>query len=145
LDLNKLFNNAFKYKTILFDYISREDTVAAYKASNLFLFPSNIECSPIVLFECAAASLPFLSTDVGNSIEIAAWTKGGKILPTTKDGKGNSYANIDKSAQILNEIYANKIELEQMAKNSHDIWLKKYTWEAITKQYELLYLDLLKK
>ena len=145
LYLSKLFNKVFKSKTILFDYISREDTVAAYKASNLFLFPSNIECSPIVLFECAAASLPFLSTDVGNSIEIAEWTKGGKILPTSKDEKGNSYADIEKSAQILNEIYANKIELEQMAKNSHDIWLKKYTWEAITKQYELLYIDLLKK
>ena len=132
-------------KKIIVTELNRQETIDAYKTADLFLFPSNIECSPIVLFECAAASLPFLSTDVGNSIEIAEWTKGGKILPTSKDEKGNSYADIEKSAQILNEIYANKIELEQMAKNSHDIWLKKYTWEAITKQYELLYIDLLKK
>ena len=145
LYFNKIFNKYFKKKTIIFEYISREDTVVAYKQANLFLFPSNVECSPIVLFECAASKLPFLSTDVGNAIEIAQWTQGGKILPTIKDSEGYSHADIEKSVDVLNALYANKSEREQMAINSFNIWQKKYTWEAIAKQYEIMYLELLNK
>lgn len=100
---------------IIFTFLSREDTVAAYKQSNLFLFPSNIECSPIVLFECAASKLPFLSTDVGNSIEIATWTKGGEIMPTIKTDDGFSKVNINEGAKMLNELYNNEFKRNKMA------------------------------
>jgi glycosyltransferase involved in cell wall biosynthesis len=111
----------------------------------LFLFPSNIECSPIVLFECAAASLPFLTNDVGNSVEIASWTKGGEILPTTIDNAGYSYATIDESAKQLDELLNNKTKLKLMGLKAHEIWKKKYSWEKITEQYEKLYTSLLDK
>lgn len=139
--LSKLKGN----KKIICTYLSRPHTVAAYKQSDLFLFPSNIECSPIVLFECAAASLPFLATDVGNSIEISEWTKGGMILPTRKDSQGMSHAIIEEGVKVLNELYTNKAKRKQMASTSHEIWAKKYSWEKITEQYEHLYLQLLKK
>ena len=63
-------------------------TVNAFKQANLFLFPSLIECSPIVLFEAMASSTPFLVSDVGNSKEIVKWTGGGELLPTTVDRYG---------------------------------------------------------
>ncbi|MCW3076083.1 MAG: glycosyl transferase group 1 [Bacteroidetes bacterium] len=132
-------------KRIIFKYLPREFTVAAYKQANLFLFPSNIECSPIVLFECAAARLPFLSTDVGNSKEIAEWTKGGEILPTQKDDKGFSHVQIKEGVRMLNELYENQTKRDNMGKQSFEIWKQKYSWEAIAKEYEKLYLDLLSK
>ncbi|HWY37015.1 MAG TPA: glycosyltransferase family 4 protein, partial [Bacteroidia bacterium] len=64
----------FSSKKITLTAANRETTVAAYKQANLFLFPSNIECSPIVLFEAMAAKTPFLVTNVGNSSEIAEWS-----------------------------------------------------------------------
>ncbi|MFO0323141.1 MAG: glycosyltransferase family 4 protein [Bacteroidota bacterium] len=131
-------------KQIIFNYLSREQTVAAYKQSNLFLFPSIIECSPIVLFECAAAKLPFLATDVGNSIEIAQWTKGGEIMPTTKNNEGFSHVIINKGVQKLNELYDDKNKRDKMANESHLIWKEKFSWEIITKQYETLYFNLIK-
>ncbi|MCE3259889.1 MAG: hypothetical protein K0S12_1530 [Bacteroidetes bacterium] len=130
-------------KKVIFNYYPRDFTVAAYKQSNLFLFPSNIECSPIVLFECAAAKLPFLATDVGNSVEIAQWTKGGEILPTTKDESGFSHVKIQEGVKMLNGIYEDRDKRERMARESHEIWKQKYSWEVITKEYEALYKKLL--
>lgn len=137
-------NKIFGRKKIIFNYFSREFTVAAYKEADLFLFPSNVECSPIVLFECAASKLPFLATDVGNSIEIAAWTKGGIIMDTTKDSGGFSHVVITDAVKKLNELYLNKSQREKMANESFEIWKQKYSWENITKEYEQLYMQLLK-
>ena len=69
-------------KRLIVASLSRAETVAAYKSADLFLFTSNIECSPIVLFECMASKTPFLSADVGNSSEIIEWSKSGLLLPT---------------------------------------------------------------
>ena len=139
--INKLTGN----KKIIFNYLPRHLTVASYKQADLFLFPSNIECSPIVLFECAAAQLPFLSSDAGNSIEITKWTKGGEIMPTIKDENGFSHVIINEGVKMLNELYENKTKRKKMAEESFAIWKEKYSWEVITKEYEKLYLTLLKQ
>jgi L-malate glycosyltransferase len=135
-------NKLTRRKKIIFDSYSREFTVAAYRQADIFLFPSNIECSPIVLFECAAARLPFLSTDVGNTVEIAEWTKGGMILPTQKSKDGFSHADIKGSVKMLNELYANAELRKNMAETAHLIWKEKFSWEKIALQYEKIYQQL---
>ena len=136
---NKLFGS----KRIIFNAFSREFTVAAYKQANLFLFPSNIECSPIVLFESAAAKLPFLSSDAGNSKEISEWTGGGEIIPTNKDHSGYSHVDIKSGVRMLNEMYENESKRKQMANTAFINWQQKFSWEVITLEYEKLYLALL--
>ena len=137
--MSKLFSS----KRVIFKSLPRNTTVAAYKQANLFLFPSNVECSPIVLFECAAAKLPFLSSDAGNSIEIVQWTKGGEIMPTKKNKEGLCFVKINDGVKMLNEMYANEFKRKKMAETSHEIWKQKYSWEVITKQYEKLYFNLI--
>ncbi len=144
LYIHNFLNKLLGRKKVIFKNMARDFTVAAYKQADLFLFPSNIECSPIVLFECAAAKLPFLSTDVGNSAEIAKWTKGGMILPTLKDKQMFSYVKINEAVKILNEIHVNVAKRKQMSEESFTIWKEKFSWEVIAKQYEKLYLNLLK-
>ncbi len=80
---NYIINN----KKLLIKSLSRDETIMAYKEADLFLFPSNLECSPIVLFECMASKTPFITTDVGNAQEIIKWSDGGILLPTIKDAK----------------------------------------------------------
>jgi glycosyltransferase involved in cell wall biosynthesis len=46
--------------------IPREDTVAAFKCSDLFLQTSQKEVAPLVILESRAAGLPWISMDVGN-------------------------------------------------------------------------------
>lgn len=129
-------------KRIIFNQFSRLFTVAAYKQADLFLFPSNVECSPIVLFECAASKLPFLATDVGNSKEITDWTRGGEILPTEKDAQGYSHAQIEGSVAMLNALYHDQARRERMGAHAHAVWRREYTWEVIAEKYERMYYNL---
>jgi glycosyltransferase involved in cell wall biosynthesis len=126
-------------KRIILAQLSREQTVMAYQAADLFLFPSNIECSPIVLFECMASKTPFLTTDVGNAKEIIKWSGAGKLLPTEKDAMGYSHAKIDESAVLLADVYMNSSMRYEMAEAGFSAWRKDFTWEDIARRYEDVY------
>jgi len=144
-NFNRSITSKLKKQKIIVKDIVRKDTVDLLKTSDLFLFPSNIEASPIVLFEACAAKTPFLVTDVGNSKEIIKWTSGGKLLPTYKDDEGYSHAKINESAAELQKIYNNPGLREQMATNGYKAWKSKYSWEKITEQYLKLYKRVSKK
>ncbi len=139
--LSKMFSS----KKILMPAVNRAQTVAAYKEADLFLFPSQIECSPIVLFEAMAASTPFLVTDVGNSMEIVKWSQGGKVLPTRIDEERNSNPEIKGSVEMLDHLYANAAERKKLAEQGHKSWKERFTWDKIAHQYETLYKELLNK
>ena len=133
----------FSSKKIIYTYIPRDETVAAYLAADLFLFPSFIECSPIVLFEAMASQTPFLVTDVGNSSEIVRWSNGGLVLPTVIDEQGMSHAKISESVEMLNDLCKQREKLKHLADAGFEAWQKNYTWEIISKKYESLYENLL--
>ncbi len=123
--------------------LSRQEIVSAYKQADVFLFPSNIECSPIVLFEAMASKTPFLTTDVGNAKEIIKWSNSGILLPTLVNKYGNSKAKIEESVDILEHIYNSPLKRQQMAQYGFLTWKKKFTWKKITREYEKMYLKLL--
>jgi glycosyltransferase involved in cell wall biosynthesis len=138
-----IYNKLLGKRKVIFRYFPREFTVAAYRQSDIFLFPSNIECSPIVLFECAAAGLPFLATDVGNAKEIAQWTGGGLIVPTSKDREGFSHPDIKEAARLLRRMWSNKDVRKEMGAAAFDAWRGKYSWEKVALEYEAMYRSLL--
>ncbi len=140
-----LLNRWFGNNRIIINQFSREFTVAAYKAADVFLFPSNIECSPIVLFESAAAGLPFLTTDVGNAKEIVSWTGGGELMRTAIDKKGFSHVSVNDGVKMLRELLQNSEKRKQLSERGFKSWRDKFTWAQITKEYERLYSELLSK
>lgn len=131
-------------KNILIKDLTREQTITAFKAADIFLFTSRIECSPIVLFESIASKTPFLTVDVGNAKEIIKWTKGGRLLPTHINRFGYSRAKVSPSAKILEDCYRNQVQLSLMGKRGYRAWLKNFTWQVIAKEYEKVYQSLLK-
>jgi glycosyltransferase involved in cell wall biosynthesis len=130
-------------KKMIAGLFDRTFTVNAFRQADLFVFPSNIECSPIVLFECAAAGLPFLSSDTGNAREIAEWTKGGLIFPTEYNERGFGFIKMNEAEKMMSELVSNDALREEMGKKSHEIWKEKFTWEKIADTYEEIYLNLL--
>jgi glycosyltransferase involved in cell wall biosynthesis len=125
--------------------LDREATVSAFKQADLLLFPSWIECSPLVLFEAAAAGTPFLVTDVGNSQEIIRWTGGGRILPGTRrtDRVGAMVADVPAGARLLDEVWSDRDARKRMGESARASWRRHFTWEHIADRYERLYLALL--
>jgi glycosyltransferase involved in cell wall biosynthesis len=147
--IKKIFFNAWPKrkvdrKRLLITSLSRQETVAAYHGADLFLFPSNIECSPLVLFESLASKTPFLSTDVGNAAEIVGWSNGGVILPTRIDRKRYSRAEIEPAAKILAQLAVDSDRRTSLVDNGFKVWQERFTWEKITKEYESLYDGLVK-
>ncbi|MCC6600856.1 MAG: glycosyltransferase family 4 protein, partial [Crocinitomicaceae bacterium] len=96
-------------KRIICTSLSRKETVDIFREADLFIFPSMIECSPIVLFESMAAKTPFFVTDVGNAAEIVSWSGGGWIMPTRIDQQGFSHPVIRDAVIMLQQIAGDKI------------------------------------
>jgi glycosyltransferase involved in cell wall biosynthesis len=119
----------------------REDVVAAYHAADLFLFGSNIECSPIVLFEAMASRTPFISSACGNAEEIATWSGSGTIIPTRHDEKGFATASLSDMARAVERMLADPSERERQAEAGYRAWRRDFTWETIAEQYERVYLN----
>lgn len=132
-------------KNIIVTPLSRDETIAAYKQADLFLFPSNIECSPIVLFECMASKTPFLTTDVGNASEIIEGTGAGEILPTIKFKSGYCTAEINSSAKMLQNLFDDFDLRQRMETSGYQAWKNKFTWDKISKRYEEVYEKILEK
>ncbi len=68
--------------------LPRDDVVAAFKASDVFLQTSKKEVAPIVILECRAAKLPYVSMKVGNIMD----NPGG--IPV-------SYQKVDKKGYVI--------------------------------------------
>lgn len=141
---NRSIFRIFDRKRLLITTLSREDTVDLYKSADIFIFPSNIECSPIVLFESCASKTPFIVSDVGNSKEIVEWTNGGLLIPTRIDKRGLSHIKIKDGVKILEKLYFDEDLRQNLASNGYKSWLNNFTWEDISKKYETLYLNLLR-
>ncbi|MBU1180028.1 glycosyltransferase family 4 protein [Patescibacteria group bacterium] len=177
--LAKAHNNSKVFKkenkNIIIKQLTRVEIIAAYREADLFLFPSNIEGgASIVLFECMAAPLPFLTTDVGSAKEIILQGGGGMLLPTEKDvppedrvrdkfkygikkvfelfdigtfhsNRGFVRAEVAGSAIILEKLCRDKKQREKLGSAGHQAWIEKFTWEKIAEQYENLYDELLEQ
>jgi glycosyltransferase involved in cell wall biosynthesis len=117
----------------------RTDVVAAYHAADLFLFGSNIECSPIVLFEAMASRTPFVSSAVGNAEEIANWGGGGLILPTYRRADGDVRVRASDMARALEDLLSNAPKRKALSEAGYQAWKQRFTWEGIAGQYERIY------
>lgn len=120
----------------------RVDVVASYHAADLFIFGSNIECSPLVLFEAMASKTPFITTACGNAEEIVNWGHGGVVVPTKQHPDDSVEADPDVMARHIEDIIANPTERRRLAESGYKAWQEQFTWEKIAIQYEQLYKGL---
>jgi len=130
--------NPAKKLLIVSDY-PRHELVQAYMAADLFVFASNIEYSPLVLFESVAAGTPFLSVPVGNAEEIARWTGGGIICHAQKDERGYTRADPKELAREIAKAIEDPATLATLGQSGRAAWNKHYTWDAIATQYEAVF------
>jgi glycosyltransferase involved in cell wall biosynthesis len=130
-------------KRVLLLDIPRRDVVAAFWAADLFIFPSNIEYSPLVLFEAMASKTPFIASDCGNTKEIVKWSNGGIVLPSFAIGNGYIDVKIKDLINSIEELISNPAKRESMAINGFNSWINNFTWEIIASKYENLYINLI--
>ena len=132
----KKANRQFPLKQALLLDLPRDELVQAYKNANLFVLASNIEYSPLVLFESAAAGTPFLSVPVGNAEEIAEWTGCGIICPGNVDSKGYTRVSPKVLAAHMKDAMDSPDLLKELGERGYRRWKEKYSWAKIVADYE---------
>lgn len=140
--IGEAINESQPDKLVLVTDLPRKELTQAFIAADLFVFASNIEYSPLVLFETAAAGTPFLSVDVGNAAEIAQWTGAGVMCPSSVDAKG--YTRVDESvlAKSMVELMTNNELLNVLGVAGKKNWSARFSWGKIADQYEQLFFQL---
>lgn len=133
-------NKNTKHKKILFQNLEREKLISLFSEVDLFLFASHIEYSPLVIFECLASSLPFLSVPVGNVEEIVSWSGGGIICPTKKTVEGFSRVDYRVFAAMIKTLSLDEPLRKKLSTNGRLAWEQKFTWKVIVDQIEKLVL-----
>jgi glycosyltransferase involved in cell wall biosynthesis len=125
--------------------LPRTEVIQAYLNSNLFVFASHVEYSPLVLFEAAAAGLPFLTVPVGNSAEIAEWTGGGVVCPAPRDEHGYTLVDPAVLAENIRSLAADPEKLAALGQAGRRAWSARFTWDKIVDKYEAIFTDLVGK
>jgi glycosyltransferase involved in cell wall biosynthesis len=121
----------------------RPDVVSAYHAADLFIFGSNIECSPLVLFEAMASKTPFITVACGNAEEIVSWGHGGIVIPTISRPNGRVDADPKLLASAIEDLMNDPGRRQELAESGYKAWKDQFTWEKIAQEYERIYKTLL--
>lgn len=123
-------------RRVLIVDLPRPELIQCYFSADLFVFASRIEYSPLVLFEAAAAGLPFLTTPVGNAREIAEWTGAGLVCPATVDERGYTFVDTTALAEEIDRLIEDDYTRRTMGQTGRDAWQRKFTWRSIVANYE---------
>lgn len=138
-------NNSRKFldkRVVMIDGTDRGQVRQLLKSADIFLFFSNIECSPLVLFEAAAAGVPFIASDAGNNAEIARWTGSGIIAKSHSRPNGRVSVDFKDAIWQITRLAMDKKRRQAMGDAGHEAWRQDYTWEALTRRYLDLYQSL---
>jgi L-malate glycosyltransferase len=130
---------SFGRKRVLVLDPPRADVVAAMQAADLFVFGSNVECSPIVLFEAMAARTPFVTVGCGNAEEIIQWSSGGVLVPSRVDTSGMVRGEVADMARGIEELIRDPGRRQRLAQAGYRAWRQRFSWETVAGMYEELY------
>lgn len=128
-------------RRVLIMDLDRERTVSALRQADLFLFPSAIECSPLVLFESMASGVPFLASNAGNSSEIVTWSQAGRTLSSVRQAGGWERVDVVASAGDLDRMLLDRAAMRAMGQAGQAAWKARFTWGTIAQDYLKVYRD----
>ncbi len=130
--------NNDKKKDVIFSDLSRDSLIQLYFDADLFLFASHIEYSPLVIFECLASGLPFISIPVGNIEEIVNVSNGGIICEGKRTKDHRSYVDPKILSLEISRLSKNKKLLTQLGTNGRKAWENHFTWKIVAEKIENL-------
>lgn len=125
-------------KKVLIVDLPRDELIKLYNAANLFVFASHVEYSPLVLFEAAASSTPFIASDAGNSREIAAWTEAGIVIGR-REGRGRA-CEVSEIRKAIESMLTEPGLAARGTAGRVAILSQGFTWDRIVDKY----IDVLK-
>jgi len=114
--------------------IPRSHVVQSYFASDVFIFPSQQECGPIVLLEAMAAKRPWIALNVGHVADL----KGGFCVDSALGPR--EMKKFDASVSLafekhIDELLSDKSLADSLGKDGYQNVLADYNWNEIREKY----------
>ena len=128
--------NKQKNKFVKIVNYNRAELISLYQASDIFLFASKIEYSPLVIFEAMASQNAIISHDVGNVKEILEETKSGVLVKCEKNEESLSIINTHDFTQKIEFLINNPEIIKKLSNQGRLHFSKKYNWRTIFKSYK---------
>lgn len=124
------FNSILNKRIKILNDVPREWVVSAFLEADLFLFGSKVECAPLVMYECFASKIPFITKPAGNVLdhEEMLWVVN----------------NPDEMFKQINNFLKNPTLYHHKSQKAFEEFEIYYDWEKITDIYENTYLSILK-
>lgn len=132
--------NKALYSSSSLKNISRAETIQAFFESDVFAFPSQTEVSPLVILECMAASLPYVSLNVGNVPSLA----GGIVCKSNIKRSGQlqySQHVYEEFSNAIISILRNENLKNKLGLDGKELMLKNHNWTKIKEQYKNVFLS----
>lgn len=129
-------------RVVMIDGTDRETVKDMLKLADMFVFFSNIEASPLVIFEAAAAGTPFVATAAGNIAEINSWIHSGVVIKSHQRPNGRVAADKKDALWQVSKLAHDRKRRLLLGSNGRKAWQKKFTWARLTSDYLDLYEDL---
>jgi len=126
--LSCYFSSLFDHRIRLVDGSDRQRVISVYRAAEIFLFGSRVECAPLVMYESFASKTLFISTEVGNVGDYVGYVK---IVNTS-----------DQMAAAADYFLDNPREEKDYTEKAFKLWEEQYTWAKIADSYEKLFNEL---
>ena len=121
-------------KYVKFTGYVNENKPFYYKASDIFVLSSFLECLPLVILEAMACGVPVVASDIGGIPDIVENGKNGLLIPS-----GNSDALADAIIYLLE----NEDIIKKMGWNGREK-AGEYSWSRIAEETEKVYLSLMR-
>ena len=125
------FASLFNRRIKLISTNDRRAVVSAYRGADVFLFGSEVECAPLVMYESFASKTPFITRRVGN---VGDHAQDLKIISSTEE-----------MARVANSILDDAETGKEIAARAHITWERNHQWSAISATYQDLYTRLSSK
>jgi glycosyltransferase involved in cell wall biosynthesis len=109
--------------------VPREWVLSAFHEADLFLFGSQVECAPLVMYESFAARLPFVTTPVGN----------------VTDHRDYLYLveNSRQMTRVVENFLSDPAQFQTIADHAYNEVARHHSWDYLTGRYQDIYEKLL--
>lgn len=121
----------FRFNQHILEDLPRKDVVSAYIDADIFIFGSQVECSPLVMFESFASKTLFVSTNCGNVADYR------DIVCLVE--------NEAEAVSVAKNYIKDKSSFQERLDRGYQLFQRSLNWTAVSKQYEQLYIKLLEK
>ncbi|MEW5805355.1 MAG: glycosyltransferase family 4 protein [Patescibacteria group bacterium] len=122
--LDCVLADKFNKNILVIDGSSRELVLSAYKNADVFLFGSELECAPLVMYESFASKTLFITREVGNVRDHQDYLE---IIKTPEEmaKKANFYLDHPE-------------ERKKITEKAFSEWQNDYTWSRVVEKYNSL-------